>query len=830
MKRIFVSLLALTIPLISMAQAQKHGFGGGSSGRVYGKVVDDNTHKGVGFATVAVLNPKDSSVESGALTEENGDFEIKNLKMGEHILKVKYVGFSPLYKKFSITPGSSNLDLGNFGLKASTAKLNTVDVTGQKSAFSMKLDKKVFDVSKSLTSTGGTAEDVLKEVPSVDVDIDGNVTVRNSAPKIFVNGKSTTLTLEQIPAETIEKVEVITNPSSKYSAEGISGILNIVLKKNRKPGMNGRLMAGGDTRGGYNLGGNLNVYKNPFNVSVSYFNHYRSDPNSGTMHRENYQKGNTDQLGSVLDQNSDGKRYGNFQMGRIGLDYFMDNRNTFSVEGGFGGGEFNHKGSIHSLFHYPNSAEPDSVNDKYSKDGHHFNFLFGDFDYKHTFRKEGHELTGNVHLSKSDNGGDGYTHYEDENGHVVEGDINQVDYTDGDGVRFSAQTDYVNPLTESMKLEAGLKYSDRNSNSVHNLYKGIAPDTTFDAQRSSDYKYDEKTFAAYVQFSQSFDKFDYQAGLRAEQYTYSGSIPSEDEHFKPSNGDLGLFPSLYLTYRATESDQFQLNYTRRIHRPRFWQRIPYTDYSDPQNLRTGNPNLKPEYTNSFEVSYNKLFGQSNFMATLYYRNTNNSIQRYSQPYKGSSDTLITKSINADTNNSFGAEFTLQTQITKWWNVTANLNLFQDQLSTTLGSDLNNREVNQSNFSWFGKINSEAMLPANFTLQLTGRYSGPRTTTQGKRYRYGGVDFGVKKSFLKKKNLTATLTLSDVFNTHKNKSIYEEPGFFNQTRIRYPKSRRLKLTVTYSFGKQNLQLFRRKSNKSNQGGGEMQQMGGQGGGL
>lgn len=810
------------LPLLTNAQnrSQNRSFGA-ANGRIYGKVIDGSTQKGVGFATVTVLKPADSTIVSGVLTEENGDFSIDNLKTDSYILQVKFIGYEPLYKNFSLAPGQSTQDLGNFALKESTAQLSAVDVTAQKAAYSMSLDKKVFDVSKSLTSVGGSAEDVLKEVPSVMVDIDGNVSLRNGSPKIFVNGKSTTLTLDQIPAETIEKIEVITNPSAKYSAEGMSGIINIVLKKNRKPGINGRLSAGADTRGGYNGGGNLNIYKNPFNVSLSYFLHHRNSPYTGTTQRENLFNNST------LAQTSDGKRYGQFQMGRVGIDYFMDNRNTLTLQGGIGGGDFNSRETLTSVYDFTDDLL-DSSSIRKTRDQHNFRFVFGDLDYKHTFKKEGHEITGNLHLSKSDHGGSGnyFTSFYDHSDKLEDYHLDQENRQDGDGVRFSGQADYVNPLTETIKLEAGLKYSDRSSNSDYDVYDlikaGNASDTVHNELLSSDYKYDEKTYAAYVQFSQEFKKFGYQLGLRAEQYSYSGAIPSEGKTFEPTNGELGLFPSAYLTYKITQGDQLQLNYSRRVNRPNFWQRIPYTDYSDPQNLRKGNPDLKPEFTNSLEFSYNKLFGQSNFLATLYYRNTNNEIIRYSEPYHGSPDTLISYSINANSNNAYGAEFTLQTQLTDWWNFTANFNLFQTKISATL----NKREVTTDALSWFGKINTEAMLPADFSVQLSGNYSGPTPTPQGKNYRYGSLDLGVKKSFLKKKNATLTLTLSDIFNTDKYKSIYEVPGVFNQTRIRQRESRYLRLTFTYSFGKQNFQLFRRKANKSSQGGGsEMQQMGG-----
>jgi outer membrane receptor protein involved in Fe transport len=812
----FLSLVVIisSFPLLVTAQQQPAGHAagqqrfagpGGNMAQVMGKVVDGSSNKGIGYATVGVLKAGDSSVVTGVLSEENGDFTIGQLPFGRFILRINFIGYNPVYHAFSITPGNASEDLGNFKLSPSTATLKTVNVTASKPAYSMSIDKKVFDVTKSLTSVGGDATDVLKQVPSVNVDVDGNVTLRNGTPTIFVDGKRTTLTLDEIPAESIARIEIITNPSAKYDAEGMSGIINIVLKKNRKPGINGSVRAGADTRGGFNGGGNLNIYQNPFNISLSYFVNQRRGPYTETTTRHNIFDD------SWLDQQTDGDRNGMFQMGRLGIDYLLDNRNTISLEAGLGGGGFNSNQDLHST--YLNSMKStDSTSTARTTSKYSFNFYSGDLGYKHNFTKEGHVLTADLNLRKSTNPAHGnYTSQSyDNTGKPMADPAVQKNNTSGSSTYFTGQVDYVNPLTAQAKLEAGLKTSVRNSNSVYDVYNLQSAGYVFNDHLSSDYDFNEDIYAGYVQFSDQLNKFGYQAGLRAEQYSYSGSIPSQDLDFKPQRDKLGLYPSLFLTYKFSDQDQVQVNYSRRVDRPNFWQRIPYTNFSDPLNLRRGNPDLKPEYTNSFELSYNKLIGQSNFMATLYFRNTDNNITTYTEPYNNSKDTLISYAINAKTNNAYGAEFTLQTALTKWWNITANVNVFQTDISATVKS----QDFSNSKFSGFGKFTSDMMLPASFSVQLSGNYNAPVPTPQGTMKDFGSVDIGVKKDLFKKK-ASLTLSLSDIFNTRERESDYTIPEVFTQHSLERRASRFLRLNFTYNFGKQNFQLFRRRSNKSQQ---------------
>ena len=786
---------------------------GAPIGEVIGRVISAKSDKGVGFASVEVLNARDSSVVAGVISKDNGDFTVDQLHFGKFILKINFVGSKPVFHPFLLTPKNSSMDLGNFKLSSSEVTLKGITINGTPPPYTMGLDKKVFDASKSLISGGGDATDVLKQIPSVNVDIDGNVTLRNGTPKIYIDGKQTVLTLDEIPAESIDKVEVITNPSSKYDAEGMSGIINIILKKNRKPGYNGMLRAGADSRGGANIGANLSAYKNPFNFTLSYFLHRRDQPYTETTTRDNIAGNNW------LDQYTNGSRNGTFQMGALGLDYFLSNRNTISLNGRIGGGDFITNETLKSNFE-DSTQTLDSLSNRVTYNKNHFNFYNADLGFKHTFTKSGHNLTADFNLQTSTNGGNGdfVTNFFDKQGNPLAGDAaTQTNYSNGKSTYFTGQADYVNPLTDKSKLEAGLKTTMRTYNSTYNVYDLDSTGYNFDNYLSSDYTFNENIYAAYAQFSSTWNKLSYQLGLRGEDYIYDGTIPSKSLSFKPVSDKPGLYPSAYFTYKATDNDQFQLNYSRRVDRPNFWQRIPYINFADPQNLTEGNPDLKPQYTNSFEFSYNKLFGiSSNFMTTIYLKNTVDAITSYTEPFNNSSDTLISYSINANTNNSYGAEFTLYTPLTKWWNITANMNLFQ----TNISANVNSTSFSNSKFSWFAKLNSNMMLPSHFSIQVDGNYNSPMATPQGTVKEFGYVDVGLKKDFLKKRNLSVNLSLTDIFNTRERETTYAIPDVFTQFSVEKRASRMVRLNFTYNFGKQNLQLFRKKENKSqqsNQGG-------------
>lgn len=778
-------------------QARGQGRQMSMSGHVYGKVLDAKTNKAVSFATVGVIRAKDSSVVTGVLSESNGNFSVDNLRPGEFLLRINFIGYEPMYKSFALTPQSMEKDLGNFKLQPSSQMLKEAVVTADKSTFEMAIDKKVFNVDKNLASKGGTATDALRQVPTVNVDIDGNVSLRNGSPTIFVDGKKSPLTLDQIPADEIENIEIITNPSAKYDADGMSGIINITLKKDRKPGVNGMIMAGVGTHDQYNGGVNLNIYKKPLNFTLNYFANSRPRIMDGHTDRTNFNN-------TYLSQQSHEYGTGLFQVGRVGLDYFIDNRNTLSLSGGVGGGNHDENGTIYSDY-FNAGKEMDSSSIRTTREKNNFNFISGDLDYTHNFAKEKEQLTvqGSYRRFKGPGNGSYVTNYLDPDSKPLR-DVNTQQFSSGGSNNiYTFQSDYTDPLNEGKaKLDGGVKATIVKSNNYSNVLDKQSDGSYIkDLLASYNYSFKQRDYAAYVNFSNQLGNFGYQAGLRFEQYDYTGTLI--DSNYSFNYNKPGLFPSIFLSQKLGGNQELQLNYSRRVDRPNFWQISPRIDYEDPQNLRKGNPELEPEYTNSFEFSYNNIFGASNFLATVYFRNTNNLITSYVTPI--SNDTLLSTFVNASSSNTYGAELTLRSPVTDWWTITANANLFQTDIkASNIKTGLSN-----SGFSWFAKVNSEMRLPASFVLQLTGNYEADRVIPQGKEKGSGSLDVGLKKDFLQSKALTVTLSGSDIFNTDRNRRYTESEGYFTQDSYRKRLSRVFKINLSYRFGKQDFSLFKRK---------------------
>lgn len=798
-------------------------------GHLYGKLVDAKTGKPIEYASVTLLKQRDSSLITGMLTKPNGDFSLENLPFGPMILRVNFMGYTNLQKKVVITAQTTEQDLGNIKLAQNVKTLQSVEVTGQKSAFTMGIDKKVFNVDRNLTSVGGTAQDVLKNVPSVNIDLDGNVTVRNAAPTIFVDGKPSTLTLDQIPADAIESVELVTNPSAKYDAEGMSGILNIVLKKNRKAGFNGAINAGIGTGNKYNGGGNINIRQGKFNVFANYNINANRNWADGTTSRSNYRSGAAADT-NYLFQNSNSTSKPMFQFGRFGVDYMLDNRNTISVAQNIVAGDFKNTEDLLSTFS-DKTHTITGISDRLNNNKFSFRNYTTTLSFKHTFAQPNKEWTADINYNKSSNSrnGDYLTQAQNPMGMPLGQAMLQNNTSDGKTTFMTFQTDYTNPIGKNGKLEVGAKATVRQYTSAYNVYDKDTITGLFvpNSLLSNNYKYNEEIYAGYANFANTIGNFGYQAGLRVEQYVYAGE--NEGTKYKPTKAVPGLYPSLFLSEKLKHDQELQLNYSRRVNRPTFFQLIPYRDYSDPQNQREGNPNLKPEYTNSFEFSYVKNWGNSNFLGSIYFRNTNNMISTISTPI--GADTLLTQYINANRSNSYGAELTMKNQILKGWDVTSNVNLYQ----TDMKVNTNGHNFDNNGFSWFAKINSETKLPANFTFQVNATYQAPTialpssggggrggggggfnqipSSAQGTIKGFSTVDVAVKKDFLKNKAASVTLSLSDIFNTRQYELNQVSPEFA-QDYIRKRESRILKLNFSYRFGKFDASLFKKK--KKDQG--------------
>ncbi len=838
----------------------KGGFGKQMNvGRFYGRVIDATTKRGIEFASVQLTQNRMDTVTkllkdvivSGQLTKANGDFSLENLPViGEYKLQITAMGYGLHEKKlsFTIKMGQGNMqmmnavdkDLGNISLTITAVNLNEVVVTNETGVFEMKIDKKVYNVGKDASNAGGTAEDVLKKVPSINVDIDGNVTMRNAAPQIMVDGRPSTLSIDQIPADAIETIEVISNPSAKFDASGGGGgILNIVLKKNRKPGYNGNIRTGIDSRLKFNSGGELNNRQGKVNMFLSgMFNQRKSIVNGNT--ERSYNLGVPD---INLLQTDTSTTIGFMAHTRGGFDWFLNNRNTLTVFGSYNRGSFNPESN---LFSVTDSVYSDSTvttssfrNSETSRD---FQNIGAGISFKHIYAKEGKYWSGDINFNQSNstNTGDFQTRYFNAAGISIANKMLQKQNTIGDVQFLTAQTDFVNPLTDKIKIEAGLRAALRqyNSNSENSIYNYDSSEYQIIPAYANDYKYTDQVYAGYFTFTNQIKKFGYQLGLRAERSVYTGEITSNDTMYNQTY-PVSLFPSGFMSYKLNDDNSFQFNYSRKINRPTFFQLLPYIDYTDSLNLTRGNPDLKPEFVNSFEANYQKIFDRkNNMLISVYYKNTTGIITNY-QVFEFNTvlnrGAIISTYANANSSYAYGVELTTQNAITKWFDLSFNINAYNSFINgTNLIENLSNKQ-----FSWFTKINSTFKLPKNFTLQLSGDYrsktalqvggnsqgrfgggggmggggggyfGGTTTTAQGYSLPTYSIDASLKFEFMKNKAASLSFSISDIFKTKKN-TTYSSSAFFTQTVDRRRDAQVFKLNFNYRFGKFDVSLFKRKN--------------------
>ena len=830
-------------------------------GHFYGRIVDAKTNKGLdGTSVQLVMTLFDSATHSrrdsvirGAITPSNGDFSFENLPiLGNYQLILTAIGYKPVNQHiaFSLKDaqntdpeqrlGAVDKDLGNIKMEIDPTSLQQVTVTADKPLIQLGIDRKVYNVEKDISASGGTAVDIMKNIPSLAVDIDGNVTLRNAPPTIFVDGRPTTLTLDQIPADEIESVEIITNPGAKFDASGgVSGILNIVMKKNRKAGYNGALRAGIDKRGGYNFGGNLNVKEGKFNFFGS----------ANINHRKTISPGTTDRLTFIsnpeyqLHQVDSNVNSSHFVFGRLGFDYFLDNRNTFTISGTLvhGTSKPYTNSNITQDTLYDNGYSNSSFTQRYSNNSTDFKNKSGMLSFKHNFPRSGEDWTADANYTNGETNSINQTNsylFENPDG-PLSSIYKQQTNTSAKNEFITAQTDFTNPFTEKSKLEAGGRIAVRNIGNLNNFYTlDSIGNLVYQPLLSSNYNYHDQVLAGYIQYSNSVGKFGFQLGLRAENSSYRGtnSFAEKDPNNQGSlkdtigsfsnNYPVSLFPSVFLTQKLNDDQSLQLNYTRRIDRPSFLQLSPYTDYSDSLNLSRGNPNLKPQFTNSFEMSYQLNYQKNTFLSSVYYKYTTDLITRYQTKEVNpltDSTVLINTFINANSSYIGGLELIGRNSLTSWWDLTTNLNFYTSKINAA-----DSIQTAPASLSWFAKINMTFKMPKNLTLQITGDYTsktvlppggtagtgggGRGGTVSGNAQGYslptGGADASLKYEFLKNKAASLTFSMSDIFATRRS-DVFINSQYSTQHTLRYRDPQFFRLQFNYRFGKVDVSLFKRK---------------------
>lgn len=865
---LLASLFLISYAGIAQPGAGRQGGGGQApTGRFYGKVVEAKSGKPIEYASVQLIQNKMDTVTkkrkevvvSGMLTKANGEFSLENVPaMGQSKLKISVVGYKSIEQtvSFELKPGADMMsaldkDLGNVKIEFEEKVLENVTVTASSNpGLRLGIDRKVFNVDKNLVSAGGTAVDVMKNVPSVSVDIDGNVTMRNNSPQIFVDGRPTTMTLDQIPADVIESVEIITNPSAKFDASGgTSGIINVVMKKNKKVGYNGSVRTNIDSRGRVGFGGDINIRQEKVNFFVGLNLNQRKSISTGTTDRLTYGNPNTHLL-----QNDKSIGKGTFGFGRAGFDYFISNRNTISVTANMARGSMNPSNTSSMLTDLFGTPVISSLAERSSDTKYKFRNSGTMLSFKHNFPKAGEELTADFTYNTSRNNSTNLIRtdsldYSTKN--VVKSSSQRQDGI-GSNENYVFQTDYTKPINDKSKLELGARVSVRNVDNKNDFYF-ISPSGSaiYNPLNSVNYNSTDKVYAAYTTYTNQIKNFGYQLGLRVESSDYEGRLPDKNQSFN-IEFPVSLFPSIFLSNKMKNDQELQLNYTRKINRPNFFQLYPYTDFSDSLNISRGNPNLKPEFTSSVELSYQKVFkkNKDNFLASVYYKNTNDLITRFQVQETNPDTILVNTYINASSSYVTGFEATQKTKMNKWWEMTVNMNLFTSKINTGIAGQPDQDAI----VSWFGKLNNTFKLFKNFSMQLSGEYQsktilspggsggsggggrggggmfgggggmfGQATSSQGYQRANYFMDAGFRYEFMKNRQASISLNINDIFRTRRS-DVHSESPYFVQDVFRRRDPQILRLNFNWRFGKFDPNLFKRKNQKNQENGqGDMMNM-------
>ena len=696
-------------------------------------------------------------------------------------------------------------------LSGDAEMLEEIEVVGEKSTFTMSLDKRVFNVGKDLTNSGANAAEILDNVPSVTVDVEGNVELRGSGNvRVLINGKPSgiigvgdTRGLRNLAGGIIDRIEVITNPSARYDAEGMAGIINIILKEERAGGLNGSF----DFTLGYpELYGtaiNLNYRKDKFNFFTTYGLRYNKSPGGGDLFQRATRNGTT----FLTDQTREFNRSGLSHNFRFGSDYFFNEKSILTLAFNYNVSDDKNNNSIIYRDFISDLNNPIGINDRSEIEGEDDQRLEYEITYRKDFARKGQKFT--VNFNFQDNS-------ETESSDFVEQLLNPDGSLKGlpDIVQLSQNTegekrailsaDYIHPFGKDGKFEVGLRTSTREIKNDFLVQQETEDGFEIVNGLSNNFVYDEGVYAVYAIYGNKVGKFSYQMGLRNEYSDVETLLLNTGER-NPRDYN-NLFPSGFLGYQLSESTSFQASYSRRIRRPRFWDLNPFFTFSDSRNFFSGNPNLDPEFTDAYELGFMKTFNKGSIASSVYYRHTTDVITRLL-----TADSLggtIRRPENLATEDNYGLEINGSYEPIKAIRINANVNLFR---SITEGMS-NGQDFSADAFSMRSRLSSKITFSKVFDGQFTYNFRGPRNTTQGRSLAIHSLDIGMARDIFKG-NGTLALSVRDVFNSRKWRSIIDEPDFFQDSEFQW-RVRQITLSLNYRLN----QKKKRGGSRGGRGGG------------
>jgi outer membrane receptor protein involved in Fe transport len=778
-----------------------------NTGSISGKITDKTTNSPLPYVSIVVK--ENGAVVTGGISDDNGDFTVKNLALKNYTVDIQFMGYKTQSFPANLTTDKA-IALGTIKIAEDVTTLEEVEIVKETSTIEQKIDRKVITVGRDLTTAGGTASEIMNNIPSVNVDQDGKISLRgNQNVRVLIDGRPTNIDpaqlLKQIPSTSIKKIELITNPSAKYNPEGMSGIINIILHKNANDGFNGSFNTGitfGETPK-FNNSVDMNYRSGKINFFGTAGNNFGKYFNGGKVQR-------TDQnpINQLIDVENDNEGF----LGKIGMDYYINDNNTLSVytNQNYFTGEAMVRTDIDYVLDGVNQVQTSTL------DGDNRNNTYN-LAYKHKFAKEGHTLDfeGNYNDSKST---------QDVNYNTVATAQPLSVFSDAVVDKRQNTTlnlDYVNPLNDKSNLELGAEA------------RVIRSDNEYDTTRQNDnvalqnsvYTYDMDIYSAYATFGQKFEKFSYQVGARFESYKAKANYNAGQDTF--THEYITVYPSAYLTYSLNEKNTFQLSYSRRVDRPSLEQTKPIREFSTPLVTSLGNIELEPQFTNSVELNYTKMFGQgSSFTAGIFYRIINNEINRilYPDETTPATEDQIMSFDNFNNNTAFGFEVSSNYKIAKWWDIQPAIDFSGISQRGVVAREITSgvyeyieRNVDVNAFN--ARLNSNFRVNNRLSFLLFGFYRGPVDGIQNNTKEMYKIDSGARYTLLDNK-MSISLRFNDMFQTMRyafdSQYPWPQRGEFKW------ESRTVYLGLNYRFGGGKNRAMERKQREDNtkQAGGGM----------
>lgn len=763
-----------------------------NSGSISGKVTDKNNNSPISYATIVIKS--DSKIVTGGITDDNGNFDIKNLELVPYVIEIQYIGYKTSVIEATLSADKKSVTLPKISLEEEYTQLEDVTIVAERSTIEQKIDRKVINVGKDLTTAGATASDIMGNIPTVNVDQNGNISLRgNENVRVLVDGRPTNIDaaqlLKQIPSTSIKKIELITNPSAKYNPEGMSGIINIVLHKNSNNGFNASVNTGVTFANTPKINNSvdMNYREGKVNFFGTYGNNIGYQFGEGEVNR--------------LDENSH-QRFNNINdnkshLFKIGMDFYIDDHNTISAY--TNQNFFKGKGESHSSNLFPDSSDDffsEDYNTNWNKTGTY------NLAYKHLFTKEGHTLDFETNYSKTTTDQDVY-YYPSGNTPLTA----YIDLKDQNRSNTNINLDYVNPLNSKSTLELGAEA------------RLIRTDNTFETTglllEDAAYIYDQNIFSAYATFGQKFKKISYQVGARFESYKVdailNGASAYKDDYFT-------VYPSAYLTYSLNDKNTFQLSYSRRVDRPSLEQSSPLPEFSTQRLISIGNPELDPQFTNSMELNYTKSFEKGTFTTGVFYRIINDEINRILLPNPENPNNQIMKFDNFDNNTAFGFEASANYKIKSWWDIQPAIDFSSinqqgfttAESPTTPGSYIQvSKKITANAFN--ARMNSNFKATKRLSFLLFGFYRGNVDGIQFDRKSMYKIDTGARYSLWQNK-ASLSVRVNDIFETMRFGFDGNNP-FPQQGEFRW-ESQSVFVNFNYRFGAGKNRALQRKQREDN----------------